>query len=79
MPPHPSSTGPVAKSFNLNFDVLYDQITAQRVRPSSLYADNGAAEITERLITDVGYDPVLVGGLDKARVLEDLSWRPSSP
>jgi len=67
--------GPAAKSFNLNFAVLYDQIAVQRVRPSSLYAaDDGARAITEQLITDAGYDPVRVGGLDKARALEDLSW-----
>ena len=67
--------GPVAKSFNLNFAVLYDQIAAQRVRPSSFYAaDDGARDITEQLITDVGYDPVPLGGLDKARGLEDLTW-----
>src|SRR5829696_6421810 len=29
--------GPVAKSFNLNFARIYDQIENQRVRPSSLY------------------------------------------
>ena len=67
--------GPVAKSFNLNFAVLYDQIAAQRVRPSSFYvADDGAREITEQLITDAGYDPVPIGGLDRARALEDLTW-----
>src|SRR5947209_13850667 len=64
--------GPVAKSFNLNFAVLYDQIDEQRVRPSNLYAsDDGAREVTEQLIRDAGYDPVSVGGLDKARTLED--------
>jgi len=67
--------GPVAKSFNLNFAVLYDQISAQRVRPSNFYVtDDGAREITEQLITDAGYDPVPLGGLDKARALEDLLW-----
>ena len=68
---------PVVESFNLNLAVLYDQIAAQRVRPSSLYAaDDGGAEITERLIADAGHDPVRVGGLDKARALENLSWLP---
>jgi len=67
--------GPVAKGFNLNFAVLYHQIAAQRVRPSSFYAaDDAACGITEQLITDVGYDPVPLGGLDKARALEDLAW-----
>jgi predicted dinucleotide-binding enzyme len=64
--------GPTAKSFNVNFAVLYDEIGRQRVRPSNLYAaDDEAREMTEQLIRDAGYDPVYVGGLDKARVLED--------
>jgi 8-hydroxy-5-deazaflavin:NADPH oxidoreductase len=64
--------GPVAKSFNTNFAVLYDQIDEQRVRPSNLYAaDDDAREVTEQLIRDAGYDPVYVGGLDQARALED--------
>ena len=67
--------GPVAKSFNLNYASLYDQVAAQRVRPGSLYAAEGAADgIAGQLITDAGYDPVRVGGLDKARALEDLTW-----
>jgi 8-hydroxy-5-deazaflavin:NADPH oxidoreductase len=64
--------GPVAKAFNVNFAVLYDQIDQQRVRPSNLYAaEDGAREVTEQLIRDAGYDPVSVGGLDQARALED--------
>ena len=65
---------PVAKSFNLNFAVLYDQIAAQRVPPGSFYvAEDGAREVTEELIRDAGYDPVPLGGLDKARAVEDLA------
>jgi 8-hydroxy-5-deazaflavin:NADPH oxidoreductase len=64
--------GPTAKSFNLNFAAAYDEIDAQRVRPSNLYAaEDGAREATEQLIRDAGYDPVSVGGLDNARMLED--------
>jgi predicted dinucleotide-binding enzyme len=64
--------GPTAKSFNLNFARVYDEIGAQRVRPSNLYcADDGAREVTERLVRDAGYDPVDVGGLDRARMLEE--------
>jgi len=64
--------GPTAKSFNLNFAAVYDQIDAQRVRPSNLYAaEGGAREATEQLIRDAGYDPVNVGGLEHARMLED--------
>jgi predicted dinucleotide-binding enzyme len=64
--------GPTAKSFNLNFAAIYDQIDAQRVRPSNLYAaEDGAREVTEQLSRDVGYEPVSVGGLENARLLED--------
>jgi 8-hydroxy-5-deazaflavin:NADPH oxidoreductase len=64
--------GPVAKAFNVNFAVLYDQIGQQRVPPSNLYAaDEDARQVTEQLIRDAGYDPVYTGGLDHARMLED--------
>ena len=64
--------GPVAKAFNLNFAALYDQIDEQRVRPGNLYAaDDGARPVAEQLIRDAGYDPVSVGGLDRARTLEE--------
>lgn len=64
--------GPTAKSFNLNFANLYDEIGARRVRPANLYcAEDEAREVTEQLIRDAGYDPVDAGGLDKARLLED--------
>jgi predicted dinucleotide-binding enzyme len=64
--------GPTAKSFNLNFARVYDQIGAQRARPGNLYAaEDEARELTEQLIRDAGYDPVYVGGLDQARALED--------
>jgi predicted dinucleotide-binding enzyme len=71
-----SFTGaPVAKSFNLNFAALYDQIAAQRVPPGSFYvAEDDARDITEQLITDAGYDPVPLAGLDNARAVEDLAW-----
>jgi predicted dinucleotide-binding enzyme len=64
--------GPVAKAFNVNFAVLYDQIDQQRVPPSTLCAaEGGARAVTEQLIRDAGYDPVFVGGLERARMLED--------
>jgi predicted dinucleotide-binding enzyme len=64
--------GPTAKSFNLNFAKVYDEIPAQRVAPSNLYcADDEAREVTEQLNRDAGYEPVYAGGLDKARMLED--------
>ncbi len=64
--------GPTAKSFNLNFARAYDEIDDQRVRPSNLFAaEDEAREATEQLIRDAGYDPVYVGGLEHARLMED--------
>ena len=64
--------GPVAKSFNCNYAVLYDDIDSQRVPPCNLYAaEDGAVEVTEQLIRDAGYHPVSAGGLENARLLED--------
>jgi len=64
--------GPIAKSFNLNFANIYDEIRAQRVPPSNIYCgEDEARELTERLIRDAGYEPVYAGGLENARLLED--------
>ena len=64
--------GPVAKTFNANYAVLYDLVDEQRVRPSNFYAaDEEAREVTEQLIRDAGYEPVAAGGLENARLLED--------
>ncbi|MCX4903731.1 dinucleotide-binding protein [Streptomyces sp. NBC_00878] len=67
--------GPTAKSFSTVFASAYEQIGAQRVTPSSLYAaEPDAKGITARLIGDAGFDPVYVGDLDPgARLLEDSS------
>ena len=64
--------GPTAKAFSANFAALYDEVGGQRTRPSNLYAaEDDARELTEQLSRDAGYDPVYIGGLDKARALED--------
>jgi predicted dinucleotide-binding enzyme len=64
--------GPTAKSFNTNFASLYDQIAAQRQRPSNVFAaDPEARDVTEQLIRDAGFEPVYAGDLDNARTLED--------
>jgi predicted dinucleotide-binding enzyme len=66
------TNGPVAKAFNANYAVLYDDVASQRARPSNLYAaDDGAREAAEQLSRDAGFDPISLGGLDKARLLED--------
>ena len=42
------------------------------MRPSNLYAaEDGARDATEQLSRDAGYDPVSVGGLERARMMED--------
>jgi 8-hydroxy-5-deazaflavin:NADPH oxidoreductase len=64
--------GPVAKSFNTNYAVLYDRLDEQRVPPGNLYAtEDGAREVVERLIGDAGFEPVYAGGLENARLLEN--------
>lgn len=69
------TSGPVAKSFNMNFAALFDAAREQRVRPSNWYvADEDARGVTEQLIRDAGYDPVHVGDLSRARDFEDAVW-----
>jgi 8-hydroxy-5-deazaflavin:NADPH oxidoreductase len=64
--------GPTAKAFNLNFARAYDAISAQPVKPSMAWAgEDDAREVAEQLIRDAGYEPTYVGGLDKARTVED--------
>ena len=64
--------GPTAKSFSANFARIYDEIPSQRARPSNLFAaDDEVREVTEQLIRDAGFEPAYVGGLDKARAIED--------
>jgi predicted dinucleotide-binding enzyme len=66
--------GPTAKAFNANAAALYDAIDKQRVPPSNLYAaEEGARGVAEQLVRDAGYDPVFVGDLEAARLLEDFS------
>jgi predicted dinucleotide-binding enzyme len=65
--------GPVAKSFNLNFARLYDQLGSARARPGMLFCgDDEAKPVTTRLIEDAGYEPVDAGDLSSARALEDM-------
>ncbi|MGH3015038.1 MAG: NADPH-dependent F420 reductase [Gaiellaceae bacterium] len=65
--------GPVAKAFNSNFATLYDRLGEARTKPTMVYAaDEGAREVTERLIGDAGYEPVSAGGLEAARAVEDF-------
>jgi len=72
------TNGPTAKSFNINFAVLYEQIAREKSRPGNLFvADDEARETTEQLIRDAGYDPVYGGNLENAAALEASSGRSS--
>jgi predicted dinucleotide-binding enzyme len=65
--------GPAAKSFNLNFARLYDQIDSAKSKPGNLFvADDEARELTEQLIRDAGFDPVYGGDLGNARAQEQM-------
>jgi 8-hydroxy-5-deazaflavin:NADPH oxidoreductase len=65
------TNGPTAKSFNLNFARLYDQLGSTSTRPSNIWSgDEEARDTVETLIRDAGYEPAYAGGLDKASVQE---------
>jgi 8-hydroxy-5-deazaflavin:NADPH oxidoreductase len=65
------TNGPTAKSFNLNFARLYDQIDQAGSRPSNIWSgDEEARGVVEQLNRDAGYDPVYAGGIDKTAAQE---------
>src|SRR5712691_10686936 len=65
--------GPTSKAFNTNFAALYDQVDAEPVRPGTLFAtDPEAREVTEQLIRDAGFDPIYLGDLGQAALLEKM-------
>jgi predicted dinucleotide-binding enzyme len=63
--------GPTAKSFNINFALLFDRIGEAGSTPSNLWCgDEEAREAVEQLNRDAGYDPVSAGPLKNAALLE---------
>lgn len=65
------TNGPTAKSFNLNFARLYDQIDQAKSRPSNIWSgDEEARDVVEQLNRDAGYDPIYAGGMDKTALQE---------
>jgi predicted dinucleotide-binding enzyme len=65
--------GPTAKAFNTNFASIYDAVDAEPVPPGTLFAaDVDAREVTEQLIRDAGFEPIHVGDLAQAPLLESL-------
>ena len=65
--------GPTAKSFNINFAALYDQIASARTRPGNLWCgDEETRGVVEQLNRDAGYEPIYAGGLENAAVQENF-------
>jgi len=65
--------GPTAKSFNINFAVLYDRLGDAREKPSNIWCgDDEARDAVEQLNRDAGYDPVYAGGLENAAAQESF-------
>ena len=67
------TSGPTAKSFNLNFAALYDRIGEAGSTPSNLWCgDEEAREVVEQLNRDAGYEPVYAGPLENAAAQENF-------
>lgn len=65
------TNGPTAKSFNVNYAALYDQVEGSGA--GNLWSgDEEAREVVEQLIRDAGYEPIHAGGLENARLQEDF-------
>ena len=65
--------GPTAKSFNINFAVLYERLGDARATPSNVWCgDDEARDVVEQLNRDAGYDPVYAGGLENAAAQESF-------
>ena len=65
------TSGPTAKSFNLNFAALYDQIGSTKTKPSNIWSgDEEARGVVEKLIRDAGYEPAYAGPLENAAAQE---------
>jgi 8-hydroxy-5-deazaflavin:NADPH oxidoreductase len=67
------TSGPTAKSFNVNFASLYGRLGEARARPSNLWCgDDEARDVVEQLNRDAGYDPVRTGSLGAAAAQEQV-------
>jgi predicted dinucleotide-binding enzyme len=67
------TNGPTAKSFNVNYAALYDQLDLAASKPSNLWTgDEEAREVVEQLNRDAGYEPLYAGGLENAQAQEDF-------
>jgi 8-hydroxy-5-deazaflavin:NADPH oxidoreductase len=67
------TNGPTAKSFNINFALLYDRLGEASSTPSNMWCgDEEARQVVEQLNRDAGYEPVYAGPLENASAQENL-------
>jgi predicted dinucleotide-binding enzyme len=67
------TNGPIAKSFNVNYALLYPRLREARERPSDLWCgDEAARAVVEQLNLDAGYDPVYTGSIENAAAQEAM-------
>lgn len=65
--------GPTAKSFNINFAALFDQVAAASTPPGNFWCgDEEAREVVQTLCRDAGYEPIFTGPLANAAMQEAL-------
>jgi len=65
--------GPTAKSFNINFASLYDQLAAADPPAGNVWCgDEEARDAVEQLNRDAGYEPIYAGDLTKAGLQENF-------
>jgi len=66
------ANGPTAKAFNTNFASLFAQARKASARPTMpICGDDEAVAVAEQLARECGFEPVVLGGLEHARGLED--------
>jgi 8-hydroxy-5-deazaflavin:NADPH oxidoreductase len=65
--------GPMAKSFNINFAALFEEIAKAGTPPGNFWCgDEEAREAVETLNRDAGYEPLYLGPLANAKIQEGL-------
>jgi 8-hydroxy-5-deazaflavin:NADPH oxidoreductase len=65
------TNGPTAKSFNVNFASLFENIADASSPPGNLWCgDEEARDVVEQLNRDAGYEPIHAGGLENAAMQE---------
>lgn len=69
-----TTSGPVAKAFNLNFGNLLDQAATTSSRPNNIWVgDEGARAAVEQLSRDIGMEPLNAGPLENAAIEEEFA------